>query len=114
MALHRSALPSTIIGVELFGSLGLLLLGAAVVFVVVNALREGKRQDRIAQWAAGHCWSIRKKPDVSWARRLPGRNGRVGLLVSASIGGLTVGVADTPIRGIAAVRPATRPRATCL
>jgi hypothetical protein len=79
---------------DLFGPFGLLLLGAALIFAIVDVQRKRKRHDRIAQWAAEHCWSITKKPAVSWAGQLPGRNGRVRLLVCASIGGLTVGVAE--------------------
>ncbi len=99
--MHRCALPTTIIGVDLFtdlfvdlGPFGLLLLGSVVIFAIVNVQRERKRQDRIAQWAAEHCWSITKKPAVSWARQLPDRNGTVRLLVCAPIGGFTVGVAE--------------------
>lgn len=73
---------------------GAALLSLLVVAGVIAVRRERERIRRIGAWAARHGWSFVKNPSVGWAARLPGRNGRVSLLVHGAVRGYGVGVAE--------------------
>jgi hypothetical protein len=69
-------------------------LALMIIACVISARRARARRQRLQLWADHHGWAVQKNPSVPWARRLPGRGGRVSLLVHGTIGGRPVGVAN--------------------
>lgn len=85
---------SAIIFLVVAGAAGVITL--VIVLIVVAVRRERERKARIAHWAASRGWAMTLRPrGLEWTSRLPGRNRRgVSLMVTGSLGGWPVAVAD--------------------
>jgi hypothetical protein len=78
----------------LVGAGCVLLVALVVVLVVVSARRERERLRRVRAWAGRHGWTVVPVPAVDWPQ-LPGsRRRRVSLLLSGTVGGWPVAVAE--------------------
>jgi hypothetical protein len=71
-------------------------IALVVVLIVFSVRRERERKARIEQWAASRGWTVTQRPgDFEWISQLPGRTRRrVSLLVSGTLNGRPVGVAE--------------------
>lgn len=82
----------------LFAIGGVVCVALVITLIVVSAVTASRRAKRrraeLGQWAAQNGWTIVGRPRVNWARRMPGPNGRVTLVLSGVLNGRPVSIAD--------------------